>query len=427
MFELVRNNPELITINIIMLFVMWFTMRPAIHYADGVVSTKRLYLTLFMWFVFDLFAFWGSDWFHLYVAYQDIMKGDPIVEKVYSWIARRLAPNNYYLFRIIVWGTAQLLLWDSFKRLSISPHLVLALFVGIWLIWFSYGRVSLAMALVFWGITFYHQPHKIPVLPQIIGSIAILMSFFFHKSSIFLILVTFLAILTKRFNKIAFAICLIVFPILIRLISEEFVDAIMLTITDRFEDLDNYILKAQFYMDSEIESHGIGPMLGLFLEKIPYYLIAMLGLFAIYNDRSKSGYQNNAAVEDAENSIGYEKENDSVNENDDNEKGETVNLDEDIVYQDYCIPEDIKVFIRVLFYIVLLSSFLLFNINISSNTQVIYDRFIKFSMVPSAIVLAYLLDNYKYLRYAWWTYCLALFGTCYQMIYILYCSIANLK
>ena len=187
------------------------------------------------------------------------------------------------------------------------------------------------------------------------------------------------------------------------------------------------ILKAKFYMDSEIESHGIGPMLGLFLEKIPYYLIAMLGLFAIYNDRSKSGYQNNAAVEDAENSIGYEKENDSVNENDDNEKGETVNLDEDIVYQDYCIPEDIKVFIRVLFYIVLLSSFLLFNINISSNTQVIYDRFIKFSMVPSAIVLAYLLDNYKYLRYAWWTYCLALFGTCYQMIYILYCSIANLK
>ena len=89
-----------------MLIVMWFTMRPAIQYSDGVVSLPRLYFTLSMWFAFDLFAFWGSDWFHLYVAYQDIMQGTPIVEKIYTWIARNLAPNNYILFRAIVWGLA---------------------------------------------------------------------------------------------------------------------------------------------------------------------------------------------------------------------------------------------------------------------------------------------------------------------------------
>ena len=128
MFELVQNNPLLITLNIVMLIAMWYTMRPAIRYADGEVSSGRLYFTLFMWFAFDVFSFWGSDWFHLYVRYKEIMAGHPTVEYIYTWIAFHLAPFNYILFRIIVWGSAQLLLWDAFKRLSVSSHLVLAVF-----------------------------------------------------------------------------------------------------------------------------------------------------------------------------------------------------------------------------------------------------------------------------------------------------------
>lgn len=401
-----------------MLIVMWFTMRPAIQYSDGVVSLPRLYFTLSMWFAFDLFAFWGSDWFHLYVAYQDIMQGTPIVEKIYTWIARNLAPNNYILFRAIVWGLAQFLLWDTFKRLSISTHLALALFVSIWLIWFSYGRVSLAMALAFWGMAFYYRSHSIPILPKIVGISAIIASFYLHKSAIFLILVAILSILTKRSNKITFAICLIIFPILIQLMSEGFLDMILFTMTDRLEDLDNYILKAKYYMDTESDNHGIGPLIGMLLEKIPYYLITVLGLFAIYNSKNSSGYEIYADTEDTKE---YEEDNESIEDED----TEIVTPEENEEYQEYTIPEDIKVYIRALFFIVLLSSLLLINFKSTSNTQVLFDRFVKFSMIPSAIVLAYLLDNYKYVRYAWWTYCLALLGTCYQMIYMLYCSITN--
>ena len=377
---------------------MWFTMRPAILYEDGTVSKGRLNFTLFMWFAFDLFAFWGSDWFHLYVAYKDIMTGSPIVEDVYTWIAYKLAPNNYFLFRIIVWGTAQLLLWDTFKRLSVSSHLTLALFVSIWMIWFSYGRVSLAMALAFWGLTIYHKSHKIPLLPKIIGICAIATSFFFHKSAIFIIIVSLLTILTRKINKITFIIFLIAFPFIAYILDDGFVDSILLTMTDQTEDLDNYIVKAQYYMERDEKSNGIGPLIGLIAEKVPYYLIIILGTAAIYRNNG------NTTILD------YEEVADVATHENNNERVSHV-------------PEDVQMFTRALFFIVLFSSLFLFSNTV--NTQVIYDRFIKFSYIPATIILTYLLENNKYLRYGWWIYCVAFFGTCYQMIYMLYCSISN--
>lgn len=401
MFELVPNNPFLVSINIIMLVVMWIMMRPAIVYENVRISSQRLYIVLIMWFLFDLCSFWGNDWFHLYFAYRDIINGSSIVENVYIWIAHNLAQKNYFLFRIIIWGTAQLLLWDTFKRLSVSSHLILALFVSIWMIWFSYGRVSLAMALAFWGLTIYHKSYSIPLLPKIIGICAIAVSFYFHKSAFFLIIVSLLTILTSRINKTIFILFLVAFPFFVYILSEEFIDTIMLTMTDRSEDLDSYLGKAQYYMESDESGHGIGHLICLFLEKIPYYLIIALGLMTVYRRNDYDSMQ-----------IDYE---------------ETIETTSNDSYegQSLTVPEDIKVFIRALFFIVLLSSLFLFSNSV--NTQVIYDRFIKFSFVPATIILAFLFESPKYVRYAWWTYCLALSGTCYQMIYALYCSITVYK
>ena len=412
MFELVQNNPLLITLNIVMLIAMWYTMRPAIRYADGEVSSGRLYFTLFMWFAFDVFSFWGSDWFHLYVRYKEIMAGHPTVEYIYTWIAFHLAPFNYILFRIIVWGSAQLLLWDAFKRLSVSSHLVLAVFVTVWMIWFSFGRVSLAMALVFWGLTYYYKPGNIPLLHKVIGILAILLSFYFHKSSIFLIFVAFLTILTNKITRMGFVLSFIALPALVYMLNKEYIDIILSSMTDKIHDLDAYVMKAQYYMETEEkENTGIGPLIGILLEKIPFYVISALGLVAIFNDKGNQEYEayaeiEEAEAEDGETSMGYDEE---------EEEAEVATG----------IPEDIKVYIRILFFIVFFSSF--FLLNIAMNTQVLYDRLIKFSLVPATVIVAYLLENQKYVRYAWWTYCLALLGTCYQMIYMLYCSITNAK
>ena len=161
-------------------------------------------------------------------------------------------------------------------------------------------------------------------------------------------------------------------------------------------------------MEADKSNNGIGPLIGMLLEKLPFYLITTLGLVAMFKDRS---YHDNQPYEEM-----LDKE-----ENDE----ETFDIDEEVKEDITYIPEDIKVFIRALFLIVYLSSFLL--INTSLNTQVLYDRFIKFSLIPATVILAYLLDTPKYVRYAWLTYKIALFGTCYQMIYMLYCSITNAK
>lgn len=397
MIELIQDNPYLISINIVMLVAIWYTMRPAIYYADSTVSSRRLYFALFMWFLFDVFAFWGSDWFHLYVAYKDIQVENLIVEDVYTWIAHNLAPNNYILFRIIVWGAAQFFLWDTFRRISISSHLLLAVFLSVWLIWFSYARVSLAIAMAFWGLTIYHKSHGISIIPKIIGLCAIAASFYFHKSAIFIIFVSLLTILTSKVNKITFIICLVAFPFLVYILKDGFINTLLLMVTDSNEDLEKIIIKTQQYIESDESDHGIGPLIGILLEKIPYYLIIMLGGVALFRSNNRSA-------------ISYEEPFDASNDND-----------------DLCIiiPEDVKMFIRALFFIIFFSSLFLFNNSV--NTQVIYDRFIKFSYIPATIILAYLLENNKYLRYGWWIYCVAFFGTCYQMIYMLYCSIANSK
>lgn len=410
MFELVQNNPILILINIIMLAIMWFTMRPAIIYTDEQVSSRQLYFVLFMWFVFNICSFWGSDWFHLYTAYDDIMKGDPIVEKIYTWIANKLAPDNYFLFRIIVWGTAQLLLWDTFRRLSVSSHLLLALFVSIWMIWFSYGRVSLAMAIAFWGLTIYHKTSNISIIPKIIGVCAILISFYLHKSAVFLIIVSLLTILTKRTSKTLFVIGLIGFPLLAYLLREGLTDTIILTMTDRTEDLNEYLAKAQQYMNAEETGYGIGPLLAHILEKVPYYLIMAVGVKAIFDERKNTSNVNFLEVsEEIQNEY----------------SGELENYNDEAIKQNAPIPENVKVFIRALFFIVLFSSAFLFSNSVS--TQVIYNRFLKFSFIPATVVLGFLLENPRYVNYAYNIYRFALFGTCYQMIYMLYCSISNSK
>lgn len=389
---------------------MWFTMRPAILYEDGIVSSQRLYFTLFMWFVFDIISFWGSDWFHLYVKYDEIMQGSQIVEDVYNWIAYKLAPNNYFLFRIIIWGAAQFILWDTFKRLSISSHLVLALFVSVWMIWFSYGRVSLAMALAFWGLTIYHKSSKISIVLKIIGICAIAVSFYFHKSAIFLIIVSLLTILTRKANRAVYIISLLALPFVAYMLSEGFTDTIMMTMTDRTEDLDEYLVKAQHYMESEEKGYGIGPLLGQILEKLPYYLIIALGMKVIFYESKNTSNENIFEVEEG---IGTQY------------SEEVEDYNDKAMEQDPSVPENIKMYIRALFFIVLLSSVFLFSSAV--NTQVIYNRFLKFAFIPATVVLAFLFENPRYINYAWGIYRFALLGTCYQMIYMLYCSITNSK
>ena len=64
-------------------------------------STGRKNFGIFLILIFFVFAFWGSDWFHVADFYPQLQAGNKThMEDVYVWIAQNIAPN-YIVFRII--------------------------------------------------------------------------------------------------------------------------------------------------------------------------------------------------------------------------------------------------------------------------------------------------------------------------------------
>ena len=84
----------------------------------------------------------------------------------------------------------------------------------------------------------------------------------------------------------------------------------------------------------------------------------------------------------------------------------------------HVVPSDIKAFMRLLFFIVFISS--LFMFDVGANTKIVYERFIRYAAIPACVVLSYLYSikyNFNYIQF---TYKLALAGTIYSLIYTLY-------
>ena len=68
MFELTKFNPWLVGCNLIMILVGYLIVFPALKYPHRLTKSRRrgAYCTIV---VFCVFAFWGSDFFHVYDNY----------------------------------------------------------------------------------------------------------------------------------------------------------------------------------------------------------------------------------------------------------------------------------------------------------------------------------------------------------------------
>jgi hypothetical protein len=81
-------------------------------------------------------------------------------------------------------------------------------------------------------------------------------------------------------------------------------------------------------------------------------------------------------------------------------------------------PIDIKAFIRLQFFIVLLSS--LFMFDLGANTQVVFSRFSRFAVIPSCIILTFFYSTRFKFKYIQIAYYLAFMGTIYAVVYSMY-------
>ena len=360
----------LVFFNLCLILLMYALMKKALRPPYIVAPINRV-LTVLLMFVFVLFSFWGADWFHYLMKFSYLQMGDiGHMEEIYGWIARTFTPN-YLIFRFILWGTSLFGLLHIFKRLSIPTYLAFFLFSSIYIIWFSYSRVSAAMVLTFYGLTLMYKPYKKKSLSILIGLIALVVSVFLHKTAIFGIFVSVLSIISFKYERKLFLLLLICYPILI-IIAQFYLRSFLLTDLEGEDGgLEAGLARGQMYLNLETKDMGIGPTMQRLFERLPYFALAYLTLSFI---RSKLYFNT---------------------------------------------PNNIKIFLKIQLLILLFSS--LFMFNLGANTDVVYIRFLRYSIIPSCISLAYLYSiRYKFglTRFVFY---LSFCGTLYTLIYTTYC------
>lgn len=372
-----QQTPLLVLSNLLIIILIYSLMKPAMCYPFKVGENRRK-ITQLLIIIFCIFSFWGADWFHYIYEYnmlRDMGDFKTNLEDVYMYIAR-YSPS-YLVFRLIIWGGALLLLNSTYKRVGVGYDLTLFLFGSIWVIWFGYARVSLSMAIMFFGLAYlYESSNKNKVISVIVGAAAIVASFYFHKSSIFGIFVIVIAVFSKRLSRNTLALVVVLFPILVYIMNTQMGGFMSTDIdTESGSEIAAYVSKGQNYMERESKIRGIGGPLIEISERFVYYFIA----FLCYK------FQKSVFMEST--------------------------------------PKVILVFMRVLFFNVLLASVFMFDLG--ANTTLLYTRLMRYSFIPASIVLSYM--HQVHFTPIWTNRIIkfAFLSSVYAIIYITYTLIVN--
>jgi hypothetical protein len=236
---------------------------------NGCIYKTYIFFLLF----FCLFDKTSGDYFH----YQEIVENiyssrdySTHLEFIYVWIIR-LVGGNYFLFRLLIWGTAILLYYKMIDRLKLDKLLSIWSFIIISLVNFSYPRVSLGLIILFLGCTYLLNKS---ILNKILGILLVVFSIFFHKT-IYLILP--ILILSFFSLKKWMIICLI---ILLPVMSFILNHLILLLIP--------YMSVTEFnYLNIEKESLGIAAIINKVLFYIPLSYILIDSVKSIYKIESR--------------------------------------------------------------------------------------------------------------------------------------------
>lgn len=304
----------------------------------GHISKQDFRIMMVLFVVFCMYPAWGGDYFHYRESFPAVKQGwSTHMEDFYVFIIQNITAT-YLQFRIIVWGGAIYLLYQAYKHTDVDTRLAMLMFSLLFLTRFSYARASLAMAMSYLGLSLIVTEKKKRSI--IFGYVLLAGSFFFHKSALFGIAVVLLTIfISERIGKKTLIVILAAFPFLIAA-ATYFLSDFLLLDADEFELLN--VEKGQQYLTEEVSNKGLAARLGEMLFRLTFYsiLIEYLVLHV---------------------------------------KGLYAKL-----------PKSVKAYSTASFFTIIISSLFAFDLGVS--TQVIYNRFIFFAMIPSACFIAYCLE-----------------------------------
>lgn len=339
-----------------------------------ILPKNKKYIVCFLLFVFCLYPFFAGDYFHYNVIYNETKQGfSRGLEDFYKWIILNIC-NSYTFFRIIVWGGALWLTLSAYKRIRPLDGLSITFFSLLYLPWFSYARVSLAMASIFMGLCLIVKPiNRRHFLSYTLGLLIMCCSVFFHRTAIIGIIAAFGSFLLKNPNKKKLLIIMALFPLSILILKSLLSNFLTLDL-----DYDTYVTGQQrdLYLSSDETasglSIGIGPYISVFLTRAPLFLIGFAYIYSIW-------------------------------------KGV------------FCaFQKPVQIISSYAFIIILIA--LAFSFNLGVNTYVFYYRSLNFAMIPSAVFLAQL-RYYGIMPTLYkWIYYSTLWGVVYTLVYSIYCS-----
>lgn len=355
------SSPYYILLVLVGYLLLRYIYKPAI--SNNIISNRQQKIGLFLIIIICLFAIQDTDYYHYKTALLAMSKGAILhFEDVYYSIGEMVS-YNYLLFRLVVWGSAFTFFCWSVKRLNVTLLVALFFFVTMYLTKFSYARASLAMSIGLFGYTFLVKPISLKWISYLLGGSIVATSLLFHKSAIFMIPVYMLSLF--KINKFTIGVALIMFPIGYYLISEYGIALLM-----GADDSDAIANSAQSYLMDDVEKKGIAIIIQRILERVPYYIILYIIICSIIN--------------------------------------KTYAL----------LPSYQRSVFNLVIYVIAFSSLFLFNYTV--NTEVLYYRFLYYSILPLSVVLPILLTITWHPKMLKLAYTMGFYATVYTVLYSFY-------
>ena len=164
----------------------------------------RVMFTWFMILIFCLYAFWDTDYFSFRYIFHTELKGyrDPL----YYYLGE-VSFGSYTIFRLLIWGTALYLFKKTIDRFKISSNIAAFIFAIFYLLTFSFGRISLGIAMYFYGVSILLSDNK-KMSDYVWGLLLIAGSYLGHRAMIVPIVLT--PIMMLRPNKILITAILVI-------------------------------------------------------------------------------------------------------------------------------------------------------------------------------------------------------------------------
>lgn len=162
-----------------------------------------------------------GDYFH-YKGLVEMLSAYPNsrthLEYPYRWLISILG-NNYFLFRLSVWGLAFLFLLKILSLNKLKNNIGLFSFILIGLIAFAYVRASVGITMFYLGYTLLYKEDR-KFFDVFGGVILIGTSYFFH-SSIVLLIVIAVGLFIVRMNKYTIILSFLALPFIVALLNAQ--------------------------------------------------------------------------------------------------------------------------------------------------------------------------------------------------------------